>query len=339
MHGQVSGGPDRNGPRSRWAAMVLFAVALYGGTVAIFADLASDGPSIRIDSFVASIWTFKGPYSYLLADQLDRIGMREICVPFLLIGAIAVSRRIGSIRAVLIATVGTLTLNFAVGVLKLASGRESPRTGGPEMFAGDNVLYPSGHAANVIFHYGLVVALLIRYGMVPNAWRRRLYVTLVALVFVLMTWVSVYRHTHWFSDLIAGGMIGTALLVLCLAADREWTRLVPLARRLSGPAWVLVERPVEWARPYIMVPLRERRRARREAESLMAAAGAVPVAEPSASEPASSTWGAASKTPPVGNGVSSSGSSKTGTTALGERDPNTTRDPRGPDALTGPPTS
>ncbi len=367
MHRQVSGGVNRDTSRSMWPVMVLLAVALYGGAVAIFADLANDGISIRVDAFVSDIWTFKGPYSYLVADQIDRIGMREICVPFLLIGVIAVSRRIGSIRAVLIASVGTLALNFAVGVLKLASGRESPRTGGPEMFAGNNVLYPSGHAANVIFHYGLVVALMIRYGQVPSAWRRRLYVTLVVLVFVLMTWVSVYRHTHWFSDLIAGGLIGTALLLLSLAADREWTRLVPLARRLSGPAWVLIERPIEWARPYIMVPRRVRQARRREAQALATAepqtvvpqaappgtappvavppvtappvavppvAAAPPPAgvDPHAGEPAA--WDAAAARPPAGTRVSSFGSMPGSTTAVDERNAG---DPREPDALTGPP--
>jgi membrane-associated phospholipid phosphatase len=336
MHGQVSGG-DRDRPRGTWPVMVLLAVALYGGAVAIFADLAGDGVSIRIDTFVANLWTFKGPYSYLLADQLDRIGMREICVPFLIIGAIAICRRVGSIRAVVIATVGTLALNFAVGVLKLASGRESPRTGGPEMFAGDNVLYPSGHAANVIFHYGLVVALMIRYGMVSSAWRRRLYVTLVVMVFVLMTWVSVYRHTHWFSDLMAGGLIGTALLVVCLAADREWGRLVPLLRRLAGPTWVLVERPIEWVRPYIMVPGRERRR-RRDAAALAAAGapGVVQVAGQSVAGSRSPAWGNHPVAPGNGGAVRSFGSmsGSASATALEERGP---RDPREPDALTGPP--
>jgi PAP2 superfamily protein len=206
------------------------------------------------------------------------------------------------------------------------------------MFAGDNVLYPSGHAANVIFHYGLVVALMIRYGMVPSALRRRLYVSFVVFLFVLMTWVSVYRHTHWFSDLIAGGMIGTALLVLCLAADREWTRLVPLARRLAGPTWVLVESPVEWARPYVMMSRRERR-ARREAQALAASAtaAAVPVQSPVA-DPPTSAFGPAPKAPVARNGFSSLGSSTSKATAVDERDPSEPRDPREPDALTGPPT-
>ena len=193
-------------------------------------------------------------------------------------------------------------------------------------------------------------------------------VAVVVLVFVLMTWVSVYRHTHWFSDLIAGGLIGTALLLLSLAADREWTRLVPLARRLSGPAWVLVERPIEWARPYIMVPRRVRQARRREAQAWrqrcrrrwhrkrpapgtarhavaaragtappvavppVAAAPPPPGVDPHAGEPAA--WDAAAARPPAGTRVSSLGSMPGSTTAVDERNAG---DPREPDALTGPP--
>ncbi|MEQ7124994.1 phosphatase PAP2 family protein [Actinopolymorpha sp. B11F2] len=250
MHGRVSG-EHRDESRAGRLALPALAVGLYAAALVIFADLGRNGPMIRLDAWAASIWPYEGPYSYYVADMIDRIGQRQVCVPLLIIVAWVVCRRIGSMRALVISTVLTITLNFAVGVLKLASGRESPRTGGPEMFVGDNVLFPSGHAANVIFHYGLVAALLLRYTYVRE-WQRKLLHIGVVFLFVLMTFVSVYRHTHWLSDLIAGGLIGTSLLCVSLAADREWVPLVNWLRRLAGPTWVVAEWVIERLRPVVV---------------------------------------------------------------------------------------
>ncbi|HZC26695.1 MAG TPA: phosphatase PAP2 family protein [Actinopolymorphaceae bacterium] len=250
MHDQVSA-HRRDGSRYLRPALVFASIVLYAGVLGIFVDLASNGPLLHVDAWVSNIWTFKGAYHYPYADWVDRIGQRLICVPLLIIVAWIMSRRIKSLRPLIIAVLATFLLNFAVGVIKLASGRESPRTGGPAMFAGDNVLFPSGHTANVIFHYGLVVALLIRYGNI-RPWLRRVLIALVAFIFLLMTFVSVYRHTHWLSDLVAGGMIGTSLLCLSLAADREWSQVVARLRRLAGPTWVVVEWPIRLIRPHIV---------------------------------------------------------------------------------------
>lgn len=239
MHGQVPDA-DRDDSTPARQAFPLLAVVLFVGVLVIFGDLARGGPLLRLDAWVGDIWTFKGPYEYAIADGFDRIGQRLICLPLLFGVAVALSRRLRSIRPLVIAAGATFALNFVVGVLKLASGRESPRTGGPELFVGDNVLFPSGHTANVVFVYGLLVALLVRYGAVRTR-NRRLLVAAVGLIFVFMTVVSVYRHTHWLSDLVAGGLIGGAMLQLSLAADQGWAQIVRRLRRIAGPSWVVVQ--------------------------------------------------------------------------------------------------
>jgi membrane-associated phospholipid phosphatase len=239
---------DEPAGRSAWRLLPL---VLFVAVLAIFADLARQGPLLRLDVWVASIWTFQGPYEYPVADAFDRIGQRLVCLPLLLGVAFFLARRLGTIRPLVLAVGATLFLNFVVGVLKLASGRESPRTGGPELFVGDNVLFPSGHTANVVFVYGLTAALLVRYGHVPTRVRRALVVA-VGLILVLMIVISVYRHTHWFSDLIAGAMIGGAVLQLSLDIDRGWSGVVRLVRRLSGPAWGVVQWGVAVVRRRVM---------------------------------------------------------------------------------------
>lgn len=231
----------------------VLAALLLVGVVAILLDLARGGPLLRLDEFVAHIWKFKGPYEYAYADAVDRIGQRLICLPLLFGVAYYLSRRIRSIRPLVIAVGATLGLNFTIGVIKLASGRESPRTGGPALFTGDNVLFPSGHTANVIFVYGLVVALLVRYGNVSRH-RRWLLIGLVAAAEVLMTVISVYRHTHWFSDLVAGTMVGGAVLQVSLLADLHWNEVRRWLRRLAGPTWVAVEWAVGLIRPRVVPP-------------------------------------------------------------------------------------
>jgi len=251
VSGSLEYRPDR--PRSVASRLVLpvLAVLFYAGALAIFYDLARNGVFLGLDTVAAQIWTYKGPYDYPIADQIDRIGQRQWCVPLLLIAAWVASRRIGSLRPLIISIVTTVTLNFAVGVLKIASGRESPRTGGPEMFVGENVLFPSGHAANVVFHYGLIAIFLLRYTDLRR-WQFRLMVVTVAVMQVMMIIVSVYRHTHWFSDLVAGTLIGACLLSIAVAADNEWAQLKQWFRQYSGVIGVLAERWAARIRPWVL---------------------------------------------------------------------------------------
>jgi membrane-associated phospholipid phosphatase len=266
MRGQVS---DVNrdlssGERSRPPILSIF---LAMGVIAIFADLAMGGVLLKIDALVASVWTYRGPYDYPFADFLDPIGQRLICLPILFGVAYWLCRRLSTIRPLVIAVGGTLLLNFVIGLVKIATERQSPRTGGPELFSGDNVLFPSGHTANVIFVYGLAVALLIRYGKVRPP-SRALLISVVGGLFALMTVVSVYRHTHWFSDLVAGGMIAGAVLELTLRVDTDWPLVRSWLKRTIGPAWVVVEVVVGRLRPVVIRPsgpsVEGSRRARRD---------------------------------------------------------------------------
>ena len=255
MHGRVSEKKARDESTSAAPTFPVLAVVLFVAVLAIFADLARGGFLLSVDSHVSEIWKFRGPYDYPYADAVDRIGQRLICLPLLVIVAFYLCRRIRSIRPLVIAIGSTIALNGVIGVLKLASGRESPRTGGPELFVGDNVLFPSGHTANTLFVYGLIVALLVRYGSISPPVRRLLW-SAVAGITVLMTIISVYRHTHWFSDLIAGAMVGAAMLQLTLLVDLGWSGVRRWLRRLAGPTWVVVEWVVGLIRPRIVPPLK-----------------------------------------------------------------------------------
>lgn len=252
MRRQVSD-PVRDLPSESRSRPPILSIVMAMGVIAIFADLAMGGVLKTVDAAVADIWTFRGPYNYVVADIFDRIGQRLLCLPLLFGVAIYLCRRLDSLRPLVIALGGTLLLNFAIGLVKITTERQSPRTGGPDLFSGDNVLFPSGHTANVIFVYGLTVALLWRYGRISD--RTGLLLSSgVVLTFAFMTFVSIYRHTHWLSDLLAGGMIGLAVLELTMRADSDWPFVRRRLRHWAGPAWMLVEMVVGRVRQVLVHP-------------------------------------------------------------------------------------
>ena len=79
--------------------------------------------------------------------------------------------------------------------------------------------YPSGHASNAIFIWGVVAYLIYRYAHVDR-YKGRLASAGVGLLALTVCVVSLLRNTHWFLDLFGGLLLGGALLVLIIAIDR-----------------------------------------------------------------------------------------------------------------------
>jgi membrane-associated phospholipid phosphatase len=79
--------------------------------------------------------------------------------------------------------------------------------------------YPSGHASNAILSWGVLAYLIYRYAHVDR-YRGRLASTGVAFISMSVCVVSLFRNTHWLSDLVGGLFIGAALLVMVIAIDR-----------------------------------------------------------------------------------------------------------------------
>jgi membrane-associated phospholipid phosphatase len=82
-----------------------------------------------------------------------------------------------------------------------------------------NESLPSGHATMSIVVIGTVVVL---------AWNRCTATARVALVSVAVVWVGavgatrIYLGVHWFSDVVAGWLVGAAWLALCVALWSWW---------------------------------------------------------------------------------------------------------------------
>ena len=159
----------------------------------------------------------KTPTLVMLVDDL---GLRSITAIFLMITAVIISRRFKSWRPINLSVLSLILLNLVVGVSKLLFGRTKPSSGFDLVFTDSGLSYPSGHAANAVLTWGMMAYLIFRYSHKEPFEGMRL-TWFVGVVTFGVCLASLYRNTHWFSDLLGGLFIGSALLVLIIAIDRS----------------------------------------------------------------------------------------------------------------------
>lgn len=116
---------------------------------------------------------------------------------------------------VVVTALGALILD---PTLKLLVGRLRPVVDMPVAFA-PGMSFPSGHALGSIVSYG--VLLLVFLPAVPSR-RRRVVVTVTALLVALIGFTRIALGVHHISDVLAGWLLGTAWLAITAAAFRRW---------------------------------------------------------------------------------------------------------------------
>jgi membrane-associated phospholipid phosphatase len=157
-----------------------------------------------------------------LVILIDDLGLRWVTSVILLITAILISKRFNSWRPVNLSLLALFLLNLTVGASKLLFGRTKPSSGYDLFFTDSGLSYPSGHAANAILSWGMLAYLVFRYSHKEPFEGMRL-TWFVSIVTIGVCLASLYRNTHWFSDLLGGLFIGSALLVAIIAIDRSIT--------------------------------------------------------------------------------------------------------------------
>ena len=159
----------------------------------------------------------KTPTLVMLVDDL---GLRSVTALVLLVTAILIGRRFKSWRPINLSILSLVLLNLTVGASKLLFGRTKPHSGFDLVFTDSGLSYPSGHAANAILTWGIFAYLIFRYSHKEPFEGMRL-TWFVSIITTGVCLASLYRNTHWFSDLLGGLFIGSALLVLIIAIDRS----------------------------------------------------------------------------------------------------------------------
>jgi membrane-associated phospholipid phosphatase len=197
----------------KWSA------SLFAGYLFITYQVLTDGFMVRIDRELNDLEhpRFRGAIGFIVR-RLDDLGLRGVSGIALLIVALYISRRFKTWRPINLGLLSFISLNVVVGAFKYGLGRTKPRDGFDILHAG-GMSYPSGHASNAIFIWGVVAYLIYRYAHVDR-YNGRLASAGVGLLALTVCVVSLLRNTHWFLDLFGGLLLGGALLVLIIAIDR-----------------------------------------------------------------------------------------------------------------------
>jgi membrane-associated phospholipid phosphatase len=197
----------------RWSLLLFF------GFLVVTQQVLTNGPLVSYDKEINSQPKpqFEGLAGFILR-RLDDLGLRGLTAAVLLIAASFIAYKFKTWRPLNLAMVSLLSLNLVVGTFKLFLGRTKPRDGFDLLHAG-GMSYPSGHASNAVLSWGILAYLIYRYAKVDR-YQGRLASAGVALISLTVCTVSLIRHTHWFSDLLGGLFIGSALLVAVIAIDR-----------------------------------------------------------------------------------------------------------------------
>ena len=192
---------------------------LFAGFLFVTQQVYSYGPLVSYDKEINSQPKpqFEGLAGFILR-RLDDLGLRGVTATALLIAAIYIAWKFKTWRPLNLALLSLLLLNLIVGSAKLLLGRTKPRLGIDLLHAG-GMSYPSGHASNAVLTWGILAYLIYRYARVDR-YQGRLASAGVALISLTVCTVSLIRHTHWFTDLLGGLFVGSALLVAVIAVDR-----------------------------------------------------------------------------------------------------------------------
>lgn len=197
----------------RWSSL------LFLGFLLVTQQVLSNGPLVAYDEEINSQSKpqFAGFAGFTLR-RLDDLGLRGLTASVLLLSAMFIAYKFKTWRPLNLAILSLLALNLVVGTAKLFLGRTKPRDGFDLIHAG-GMSYPSGHASNAVLSWGVLAYLIYRYAHVDR-FQGRLATAGVISISLTVCLVSLIRHTHWFSDLLGGLFIGSALLVAVIAVDR-----------------------------------------------------------------------------------------------------------------------
>ena len=198
------------------------------GFIVVTQQAITNGQLIALDAKIANAGRTDFPsWIDFLLMRIDVLGLSGLTATALMIAAIYIARRFKTWRPLNLAILSLIALNLTVGLAKLLIGRTKPQLNVDLIYAG-GLSYPSGHASNALLSWGVLAYLIYRYAHVDR-YRGRLASTGVALISLSVCVVSLFRNTHWLSDLVGGLFIGAALLVMVIAVDR----FVPSNSQLS----------------------------------------------------------------------------------------------------------
>ena len=196
-----------------------WAGGLFLGFIIVTQQVIVNGPLIHLDAQIAN--ADRPKLSKLLVftlKKIDNLGLRGLTATILFLAAAYIAYRFKSMRPLNLAILSVLALNLVVGIAKITIGRTKPALNVDLLYA-NGLSYPSGHASNALLTWGILAYLIYRYTKREHMNGAPLVIAVATLTSAVCV-VSLFRNTHWLSDLLCGLFIGGALLVLVIAVDR-----------------------------------------------------------------------------------------------------------------------
>lgn len=182
-------------------------------------QVVTAGWLISIDDKIATAHRHLFPkWVYFVLRRIDDLGLRWISAVSILLLSLYLWYKFKTYRPLFLSFLALIALNGVVGVFKLFIGRSKPRLN-MDLLNSGGMSFPSGHISNVILIWGLFAYLVHRY-LWKDPKSAKYLITIVCSISMAILSVSLYRNTHWFSDLIGGIFLGTALLISVITLDR-----------------------------------------------------------------------------------------------------------------------
>jgi membrane-associated phospholipid phosphatase len=226
---------DRVGPYATLLLTILIgaglAFALSAAAVAVYDAVAdADGVAGLDRPLLDYALTLRSPVADEVitgfTDIAGTIGMPIIAVLAMVV--LAVHRRSWT-PVVLIVAAGGGSLLMTIAGKELIQRQRPPLSDAVPPFE-FSPSFPSGHTLNAVVVVGIIAYLLI---LRRHSRRARVAIVVVAVVFAFAVGISrVFLGHHWFTDVLAGWVLGAAWLSLIITAHR----LYLTTRRRERPA-------------------------------------------------------------------------------------------------------
>lgn len=212
--------------RDAWTATLLVVLAV----AAVWAAFAGYGPTRLDGPALGESIENRSPGLTAVAVAVTTIGnTASMAVLAALVGVFCWFRDRRADAVLAVVAMGTASLVFTT--IKSVLDRPRPPVADRLVTVGNESL-PSGHATMSTVVIGTIVVLA--WGVLGATGR-------AVLVVLAATWVGavgatrVYLGVHWFSDVVAGWLVGTAWLAVCVTVWSWWRARNLVVRASTGP--------------------------------------------------------------------------------------------------------
>ncbi|WP_254678041.1 phosphatase PAP2 family protein [Agrococcus sp. SGAir0287] len=213
----------RRGPYAALALALLVAVAILAVATAlvlwIYASITTDRGVAGLDQpILTGLIALRSPTLDValtaVTTTAGTIGMPIIAL--VAMTTLALRRRSWT-PVVLIATTGVVSVLLTIVGKRFIDRVRPPRTDAVPPFELSES-FPSGHTLNAVAIVGVIAYLLI---LRRSSARARVAIALVAAAYVVVIgFTRVFLGHHWFTDVLAGLVLGVAWLALVITAHR-----------------------------------------------------------------------------------------------------------------------